>query len=234
MLAQLRTIHRIVALKDLGLSLEQVARVLEHDLSSAELRGMLRLAKIELEGRIHELQARVGRVEHRLKHLEKEDTMQQDVVVKSVEPLRILSARETSSAFWKDIFWRLHTEVRQQADRAQVKVSGPLMAVYHEDPEDPNVDCDFEVALPIEGTTPDTEGIQIRTLPAVAMMATTLHYGSFDQIYPVYDVIIEWIYANGYTIDGPYRTIHHAWAPDADPATYITEIQFPIKPAKTD
>ncbi len=46
-LEQLPRLHRILALKDLGFSLEQIARLLEEDLPPAELRGMLRLKQDE-------------------------------------------------------------------------------------------------------------------------------------------------------------------------------------------
>ena len=42
-LDQLPRLHRILALKDLGFLLDQVAHLLEDDLSPLELRGMLRL-----------------------------------------------------------------------------------------------------------------------------------------------------------------------------------------------
>ncbi len=45
---QLPRLNRILALKDLGLSLEQVGRLLAEDLPAAELRGMLRLKRAEL------------------------------------------------------------------------------------------------------------------------------------------------------------------------------------------
>ncbi len=43
---QLPRLNRILALKDLGLSLEQVAQLLAEDLPAAELRGMLRLKRL--------------------------------------------------------------------------------------------------------------------------------------------------------------------------------------------
>jgi len=51
---QLATLNRILALKDLGLSLEQVAQLLDDDISPAEMRGMLRLKRMELTARVDE------------------------------------------------------------------------------------------------------------------------------------------------------------------------------------
>jgi DNA-binding transcriptional MerR regulator len=45
-IGQLSRLNRILALKDLGLSLEQVIELLRADLSTAEMRGMLRLKQM--------------------------------------------------------------------------------------------------------------------------------------------------------------------------------------------
>jgi len=69
---QLSRLNRILALKDLGFSLEQVAELLQENLPTAELRGMLRLKQMELAGLVEEEQARLWRVEQRLRQLEHE------------------------------------------------------------------------------------------------------------------------------------------------------------------
>jgi len=46
---QLPRLNRILALKDLGLSLAQVAQLLDGDLPPAQIRGMLRLKQAELQ-----------------------------------------------------------------------------------------------------------------------------------------------------------------------------------------
>ena len=48
---QLPRLNRILALRDLGLSLEEIGRVLDDDLPASELRGMLRLKQAELRQR---------------------------------------------------------------------------------------------------------------------------------------------------------------------------------------
>ena len=71
-LEQLSALNRILALKDLGLSLEQVAQLLHEDVSPAEMRGMLRLKQMELATQVEEEQARLKRVEQRLRQIEQE------------------------------------------------------------------------------------------------------------------------------------------------------------------
>ena len=70
--SQLPRLNRILALKDLGLSLDQIARLLDHDLPPDQIRGMLRLKQVELQEQLEEEQARLARVEQRLSQIEQE------------------------------------------------------------------------------------------------------------------------------------------------------------------
>src|SRR6266404_7353666 len=61
--AQLRQLHRILALRDLGFSLEQIAYVFEGEPSTEEPRGMLRLRRAEPQQRLRKEQECLDRVE---------------------------------------------------------------------------------------------------------------------------------------------------------------------------
>ncbi|MFN8563642.1 MAG: helix-turn-helix domain-containing protein [Anaerolineae bacterium] len=93
-LDQLADIHRIIALKEMGLSLDQIRELLSSDLPLDQLRGMLRLKRAELEQRIDEETMRLRQAEFRLRQLELEETMPTlDVVIKKVEPFYALTVR---------------------------------------------------------------------------------------------------------------------------------------------
>lgn len=70
--AQLSRLNRIVALKDLGLSLRQVGRVLDDEVDTAQLRGMLRLRQAELAEAVAAGRAGLARIEARLRSIESE------------------------------------------------------------------------------------------------------------------------------------------------------------------
>ncbi len=92
---QLHRLNRILALKDLGLSLEQISQVFDHDLSPDELRGMLRLKQSELQQQVEDQQARLDRVAARLRQIEQEGKMPtNEVTLKEVPALRIASVRD--------------------------------------------------------------------------------------------------------------------------------------------
>ena len=93
---QLSQLHRIIALKELGLSLEQIGELLKsgENLNPERLRGMLTLARGQIERDILENQERLHRVEIRLQQIEEEGASPYEIVVKPVSSQVI--ARTTS------------------------------------------------------------------------------------------------------------------------------------------
>ena len=92
---QIPRLNRILALRDLGLSLEQIKAMLDETLSPQEIRGMLRLKQAEIEQRVEEDQARLARVAARLKQIEQETHMPVlEVVIKSIPIQHVLAVRE--------------------------------------------------------------------------------------------------------------------------------------------
>ncbi len=51
---QLPRLHRILALKDLGFSLEEIGHLLAGDLSAEQMRGMLKLRQAEIRQKVRE------------------------------------------------------------------------------------------------------------------------------------------------------------------------------------
>ena len=95
--SQLPRLNRILALKDLGLSLDDIRRILEEKPGAGELRGMLRLKHAELGERLAGEKARLARVEARLRLIEREETMPvQDIVLKTIAPHHVLCFREVA------------------------------------------------------------------------------------------------------------------------------------------
>ena len=94
---QLALLNRIVALKELGLTLAQVQQVVESAVTVDEIRGMLTLRRAELETRIQEDTARLAHVQARLRIIESEGQMSAyEVVIKSVPALRVAELTGTA------------------------------------------------------------------------------------------------------------------------------------------
>ncbi|MGE5072235.1 MAG: MerR family transcriptional regulator, partial [Anaerolineae bacterium] len=93
---QLTRLNRILALQDLGFSLQQIGDLLDEELPSAQLLGMLRLKRAEMEQAIQAGQQRLRRLEARMAQLDGASAGRTyDIVLRSVEPQLVASARET-------------------------------------------------------------------------------------------------------------------------------------------
>src|SRR5919108_2294218 len=66
---QLPRLNRIIALRELGFSLEQIASMLEDDLSTEQLLGMLKLKRAEVEQQMQMEQERLTRLEGRIRQM---------------------------------------------------------------------------------------------------------------------------------------------------------------------
>ena len=95
---QLSSVNRLVALKHLGFSLEQVRTLLDEGIDAAELRGMLLMRAADLETRLLRDGQTLDRVRARLRLIESETAMTiTDVEVKTVSPQRVLALSQFHS-----------------------------------------------------------------------------------------------------------------------------------------
>src|SRR5205823_6167818 len=91
---QLPRLNRILALKDLGFSLEQIAQLLDAGLSAGQLHGMLSAKRTELQQALAAAQDQLMRVEARLQVIEQEATMPDyEVLIKQVAATRVAGVR---------------------------------------------------------------------------------------------------------------------------------------------
>ena len=227
--SQLPRLNRILALRDLGLSLEQIAQVLDEGVSPEQLHGMLRLKRAELQQHIAGEQERLARVEARLNIIELEDRMPDyDVVIKHIEPQLVAGVRDTLTSY-PDV-GRLFDEVYGYLSHHGVK--GPDLvgtAIWH-DEEFKTSDINGEAVVFLKQAIPESERVKIYELPA-ATMASVIHKGSFNTFNQAYEAVLRWIEANGYRIVGPNREVYlYCTQPvRQDDDSYVTEIQFPVE-----
>lgn len=227
---QLPRLNYIIALKNLGLSLEEVATLVNDDLAPAQMREIFILKKAELQQRVNEEQRRLGQVEKLLVQIEKEGKMPDyQVIIKNIPPLKIASVRGTVPSY-HDIMI-LGEKLLPVFKSHAASVAGPFLAIYH-DMEYREKDVDMEVAIPISQDIPLEAPVTIRDLPGEDTVATTIHRGPYDTIGQAYQALTTWCESNGYELAGPDREVYLTSPPEAtDPADYVTELQQPVKKA---
>lgn len=224
---QLPRLHRILALKEMDLSLEQIARLLDGGLPPAEMRGMLRLKQAELQERVQVEQDRLGRVEARLRQIEQEGKMPgYDVVLKRIDPQTVAATRAVIPNYGE--VGGLFDELCGYLGRQGARFAGPALAVYY-DPEYRERDVDVEVAVQVTGSVPESDRVKVRELPGFETAASVIHHGSYEAFNQAYGALMRWIEANGYRIVGPNREIYLKGPGDpGGPDSYVTEIQLPV------
>lgn len=215
-LEQLAVLNRILALKDLGFSLEQVAELLHESLSTAEMRGMLRLKQMELASRLEEEQSRLARVEVRLRQLEQgRQPLVADVALKEIPAQTVLMARivAANESMLLPARQSLQSLLEAHLERAQLKPASPWFAYLN---ELPHAEEDLEIALAVgvnlrngqrQG---DWQGspVELQALPKVPNMASLVHCGDYATLPQTYAALYAWMQDHSYQVAGSCREIY--------------------------
>ncbi|GAA4599712.1 MerR family transcriptional regulator [Planotetraspora phitsanulokensis] len=221
---QLSRLNRVIALKDLGLSLHQVGQILEEKVGPAELRGMLRLRHAELEAQVADDTARLARVEARLRMIETEGAMPADIVIKSVSGVRLAELSATAESYESDkigpVIQPLYADLSERLDKAGRTITGPAVAYYEPVPEGVRVHAGAPANL-VPGRTYDFDVVD---LPSIEQAATIIHHGPMDDVSGTYEQLARWIEDNGYQSSGIAREVYLHYG-DGDPASWVTELQ---------
>lgn len=227
---QLPRLNRILALKGLGFTLEQVARIMDEGLGPGELEGMLRLRRAELEAGVAEAEVRLKDVAARLYQIQREGKMSEhDVVLKATEPLTVASAREVvrSPERMRERCLALLGEVFRVVEAHKLPSTGTTLALYHGN----EGGVDVEMAVMLGGRVPPQQygDVTVKELPAETV-ASAVYRGSFnafDIVGQIHADIGRWVEASGYKIAGPSREIH-LQPPEDYRDDGVMELQYPI------
>jgi len=227
--AQLQRLNRLVALKDLGLTLDQVKVVLDEKLSAEQLHGMLSLRRAELRQQIVADEWRLRRVEARLHAIEREGAMPaDDVVVKPVASARVARLTATAASYGPEdigpVIQPLYPELIARIERAGVPITGYGIATY-EPAEGEQVVVHAGVTVSVAPSA--SYDFEVVDLPALAEAATIVHRGPMDDVDATYQAVVMWVEANGYRQNGFAREVYLNYG-DGDPADWITELQLEI------
>jgi predicted transcriptional regulator YdeE/DNA-binding transcriptional MerR regulator len=243
-LEQLTVLNRILALKDLGLSLEQIAQLLREDLTPAEMRGMLRMKQMELAAQVEAEQARLWRVEQRLKQIEQEGlTRVAEVALKQVPAQMVLVANIVASSEEAIVPARdsLRILLQDHLDQARLKPVGPWFALMDDLPYvETNLELTLGVGVQLQSgqRTDDWRGtpVRLQELSAAPTMASVIHTGEVIALPQTYTSLYAWTQSNGYQPSGPFRELYLSEsganaAPDVSLDAGLIEVQCPVERA---
>jgi DNA-binding transcriptional MerR regulator/effector-binding domain-containing protein len=225
--AQLGQLNRIIALKELGLSLAQ-SRQLVTGITADELRGMLVLRRAQLEQELEAHKTQLLEVEARLSYIEREGTMPaDDITVKKIPAMGVVAIAGTAPAFGPGNIVPVVNRARLQFDELAiadlVKVTGPFMIFY--EPEEGEITV--YLALPVaERPAELPPPAQYLDLPEVEVVAA-VRSGRAASIFPmVYQDLFQWASAHGFQAHGAGREI---WINEIDDPAEVEQQVFEVQ-----
>jgi len=220
---QLPRLNRILALKEMGMRLDEIESLIDAEVPADQLRGMLTMKASDLAREIETQQMRMRLIESRIDQIDSADD-DIDLLTKHVDAQPFLS---------------VHTRFDLKSDATafsgqMLEAAAPfahdlrLLAVWHGEfsDEDLDVEVGFLGGVITDELKIDDERILTpNRLPAVDVVST-VRVGSPDVTHGVYAAVGRWITANDAEIAGPIREVIMQWpGPGIDP---VVEVQFSI------
>lgn len=233
---QLARLNRILALKALGFSLDQISRMLSDKVTTDELRGMLSIRKAQVEHSLAEEQMKLRQIESRIVQIEEQGSLRDyDVALKSAPARDFLATRQLFPDM-DEAVRMLRLVVKRGSEQVRSSFREQLVAVVHSDFEDETIDLEvgFTLTKPVNTRVSLSSEVTmaLRTLEAVDTLASIVRSGPSYQTHLAYGALGIWMEANNYQIDGPCREVFLEM-PFTDPQSdqVVMEIQFPVRKA---
>ncbi len=231
--AQLQRLNRILVLRDLGLSLEQIGEVIDQNASADQLRAMLEVRRADAERALAEEAVRLRQIEARIAQLDGGDGDLDDVLIRAEPARRIIAVRDTVSSFVeaRNIIGELARTLPKRMPRDSL---GSLIGIAHSTEFEPDA-IDVELGFLLTGDPPaalspvGSRPLRVRELPAVPSMAACVRVGLPEHAHLITGKIGRYVESNGYRLAGPSREVFlRPPRPDRMEES-VVEMQFPVE-----
>jgi DNA-binding transcriptional MerR regulator/predicted transcriptional regulator YdeE len=225
---QVVRLARALALKDLGLRLDEVTRIMRGDVDDDALHGLLTARRADLASRLDLDRARLGRLDARIRVIEGGESMSVITVeTKALTPVRVASATAVAAGPGPEnigpVIGPLFARLGDDLDDAGVERTGAALSYYDFAPDGLRVTAAFEVGAQVESGS----GFVVEEVPGVELAATTVHYGSMATVGEAWSALHQWIGENGYQLDGAARELSIVAVPEPQ-ENWVTELQQPV------
>jgi DNA-binding transcriptional MerR regulator len=220
--SQIGRVNSLVALKELGFTLEQCRSILDEHVCADDLVRLLHRRQAHLAAQIEADTARLAEVGRRLRSIERGLTVTNETLqLKQLPSLRLLQA----GAEVNDIseIGAMTVALRETVTRL-APATGPRIQTYYGRPDGTKIDVAVGYAAPATGAVP--EGLELVELPAQDQGASVVHRGPASDIadaWLAFDVALD---RQGLEPHGVSRQVLHEESPDF----VVAELQCPVRP----
>jgi DNA-binding transcriptional MerR regulator/effector-binding domain-containing protein len=224
--SQLERLHRIVALRQLGFGLEDIALILDQGVDAARIARLLQVRRAEVEREHRIAAARLVDVERRLHLIEREKHMSEiEIVEKPLPPVRLAARRGVvpSQPEIADFVGPSFDAVASIIGTEKGSLVTPI-AQYNA------VEDGTEVVVGYAYNGAVRDGFEIVELPGVKTAICGIHLGPMGRIAESWQSIHAEIFARGFVPAGPCRELY-VRAESEDQSDWVTELQQPVATA---
>jgi DNA-binding transcriptional MerR regulator len=230
---QLQRLNRILVLRDLGLTLEQIGGVIDQNASADQLRAMLEVRRGDAERALAEEAVRLRQIEARIAQLDGGEGDLDDVLIRAEPARRIVAVRDTVGSFVeaRQIIGELARTLPKLLPR---DILGSIIGIAHSAEFEPDaIDVELGFVLtgdpPVELSPVGSRPLRVRELPAVPSMAACVRVGLPEHAHLITGKIGRYVESNGYRLAGPSREVFlRPPRPDRMEES-VVEMQFPVE-----
>lgn len=227
-ISQLRRMNRIVYLKQLGLSLEEIAGLFEDGKEYPDA-ALLKVKIEQCQSEIEHLtwrRAELVKLENMLHNQEK---VMEKVFKKSL-PSRVFATHRCKISSYQELFHLCPNVIGPEMQRLGCECPAPEYCFTVEYNEEYGVDIDIEYFEAVAERKEDSELIKFKELPEVPVALCVNHYGAYEKMPETFAELFAYAEANGYEVtDRPrFCYIDGIWNKDTVDE-WLTEIQWPVK-----
>ncbi|MBN1231191.1 MAG: effector binding domain-containing protein [Anaerolineales bacterium] len=236
-LEQLPILNKILALRDLGFSLEDIKRLTQDNISLDILREMLIFRQSEESQRIKEQEARLKRVAERIRYLEEYGTSPLiEIAIKEIEEINYIQTtkEDIQELFIADQWVEMKESLNGFLREKQLKACLPWFSIR--DINEDYSDGESQVIAAVRVDAAYSELIKMR----MERSFVPGHIRSFDETASVifsgdqnrqiiYSHLFFWIKGNGYRFVGKCRELYLDDSIPIDNPTQVIELQCPIE-----
>lgn len=225
---QLYEIHRIVALRQAGLTIDEIKSVM----SGNNTLEILESRQNELETEMTALNERILRITKFINEYKENKVMKFQITIKEIESVDVFYGIKKLHSFDDLGGFIVGIGAECAESNPDVKCVNPdYCFVSYLDDEFSPIDFTAMYAQAVEKKGVDSGNIKFKTMPSITA-ASILVKGDYSNLPLAYAYAMEWLNANGYAISDPIREryIDGCWNKE-NPDDYLTEIQIPVKKA---
>lgn len=220
--SQIADLHQILALKDIGFSLEEIKEIQK----GRSDKNLLIAKKQQILNELARLAAKLAKVESYL--AEDLVNLSSPVLIKKI-PEVIVATMETRVASY-DALFDLMPKMGAEMERLGCVCSEPDYCFTHYlEPGYKEEQVLIETCEAVTELKEDTELVKFKVFPEVKEAACIFHKGSYSTLPKSYTILLKFIEENGYEIDGNIREsyIDGVWNKESE-EEWLTEIQIPV------